>query len=52
MVVEINAILTIFHIFMFILAILSIFIAVLLLKRLKDEDLAVSMIYFSMRNSS
>lgn len=45
MAVEINAILTIFHILGFILAIALIFTSILLLKRLTDEDFAVSMIF-------
>jgi hypothetical protein len=45
MAAEINTILTIVHIAGFILAIALIFTSILLLKRLKDEDFAVSMIF-------
>jgi hypothetical protein len=45
MAVEINAIMTIVHLAGFILAIVLIFSSLLLLKRLKDEDFAVSMIF-------
>ena len=45
MAAEINTILTMVHIAGFILAIALIFTSVILLKRLRDEDFAVSMIF-------